>query len=288
MYRVALIHRDSIRLTTKRMIGMWSYDVPQFEVEHFPMKDGFKIACSEFVNDFDLIWYEDGKIQGHIVKDATIPVAYYVGDSTLSRLHYETRLQQARRNANMVFVDWDKLIRYSSLEMPVNRLSHCVNDRMFQDYQGLTKHTDVGIFQGETEERLKLNDWAAKFCDDNGLTCEIGLRHHGGYARAMANCKVVINLNRNPWTRPHRIFDAIACRTCVFTDRLPEVSGESQQPGAHYVQYDGYKDLGQKLLHVIRNEDWQLFADVGYEYVRQFHTWEVRAAQLHKILKRYL
>jgi len=283
--RIALIHRDSIRLTEKRMIGMWSYDVPQFEVEHFPMKDGFRVAASDF-SDFDLIWYEDGKLQGTIEKDATVPVAYYVGDSTLSRLHYETRLKQARVNANMVFVDWDKLVRYSSLEMPVRRLSHSVNDKTFRDYCGLIKSVDVGIFMGETEERLKLNDWAANFCDAHGLTCEIGIRHHEDYAKAMARCKIVINLGRNPWTRNHRVFDAMACRTCLMTDRLPEVSGEDYQTGVHYVEYRGFKNLGIRLLKLLNTSGWEKVADNGYEYAIENHIWKVRAAQLHKMLKR--
>jgi hypothetical protein len=267
------------------MIGMWSYPVPQFEVEHFPQSDGFCLKASEFVNDFDLIWYEDGKIQGVIEKDATIPVAYYIGDSTLSRQHYEVRLQQAKQNANMVFVDWDKLNRFSSLEMPVNRLSHCVNDKFFKDYYGFNKQFDVGIFQGKTKKRKDLNAWAQEFCNQHGLNLNLGLKYQIEYAHAMANSKIVINLNRNSATRGHRVFDAMGSRSCLFTDKLPVVSGELHLPDIHYVEYNSFEELGRKILKQLSSNKWQLIAGISYEYVKQYHTWSVRAGQLYKVLK---
>jgi len=37
---VALVHRDSIRLTEARMVGWWSYAVPEFTWLHIPVDPG--------------------------------------------------------------------------------------------------------------------------------------------------------------------------------------------------------------------------------------------------------
>ena len=99
----------------------------------------------------------------------------------------------------------------------------------------------------------------------------------------MARCKIVINLNRDSSIRPHRIFDAMACRTCLFTDKLPNVSGEKIYDNA-YVEYNGFDDLGRKLVEYLDTGKWKFTANVGYNYVTYNHTWKVRAPQLMKKL----
>ncbi len=292
--RVALVHRKSTRTLEKRMVGWWAYEVPEFEVNHFPVRPPwFTLKRSQFVGEYDLIFYEDGKAQGQIVNDADIPVVYHVVDSTLSEEHYDLRVSQAKLNADLVVVDWDRLERFEHLGLPVRRFGYCVNDKLFYD-RGLPRIYDVGFFVGKTKERGKLGRWLKEFCGANGLSFGAGIRAGEDYAKAMAQSKIVVNLNRNAETRSHRVFDAMACRSCVITSPLPEVSGEVRLAGVNYLEYQSLDMLGRLIKHLVGKQlanqpvgeaqYWQDYAGDGYELVREFHTWRVRAGELRRVL----
>lgn len=280
--KVALIHRDSPRLMAERMVGWWAYPVPQFTWDHFPQLKHFGRKRSDF-QGYDLIFYEDGKISGQITRDADIPVAYLVVDSTLSEKHYQARLAQARLNADLVLVDWDRLERFEGLGLPVRRFSYCVNDRLFYD-RCLPRQTDVGSFQGGTEDRRKLEADLREWCKQKGFIFATGVMPHEEYALAMSRCKVVINTNRNKHTRGHRLFDALACRTCLLTNPTPDVSGEYRTLNQHYLQYRSWDELKTILEFLIQSDAWAVFADAGHDLVHIHHTWSARAAELREII----
>lgn len=279
--RVALLHRQSPRLLHRDVVGWWSYSVPEFEWDHFTLKKGFRIKRSTFAETYDLIVYEDGKLTGRIDRDADIPVAYVVADSTLSEQHYQVRCQQAALNADMLLVDWDALHRFEHLELPAYRFSFAANDRIFYPRQ---KVLDVGFFCHPTPERERLANHLVQFCARRGYSFKYGSRMGTAYAEAIGSAKININLGRNPATRSNRIFDVFLSESCLLCDPLPPVSGEPRQLNEHYLQFRSLDELDLLINELLLEETWQVFAEAAYKLGQQHHTWAVRARQLRQIL----
>ncbi len=55
----------------------------------------------------------------------------------------------------------------------------------------------------------------------------------------------------NAETRSHRVFDAMACRSCVITSALPEVSGEVRLAGVTHLEYQPLDMLGRLIKHLV-------------------------------------
>lgn len=281
---VALVHRDSQRCREGRMVGYWSYEVPEFTWDHFSVRRGFRIDKDKLAaQGYDLIVYEDAKIRGEFVGVADIPICYVVVDSTLSEQHYQHRRREAQK-ADLVLVDWDSLCRFKFEGSHRARWSHCVNDRYFKDY-GLGKDIDIGSFQGTTPERARVDAWLADYASSRGYRFEKGIRGWDDYAKDMSRCKVVMNVNRSPTVRSHRIFDAMACGSCLVTSPAPDVYFEPRQAGRDYVEYYDLTDLGEVLDDLLDNGTWEQYADSGSRLVQRWHTWAVRARQLRAILE---
>lgn len=277
--KIALVHRDHPRHTDKRMIGMWSYAVPEFQVTRVAVPKHFILDRRAFA-DHDVIVWEDARTVGTVIGDAPVPVVYCVGDSTLSDAHYQHRYQQAAQ-ADLILVDWDELDRFTALGKPARRLSYSVNEQLFKP---LSKSVDVGFFQHPTDERAALDFWLAAFCAERGYSYASGSRADLAYCAALGTAKININLNRNPQTRAHRCYDALAARSCLVTSPMPYVSGEFWRPNTHFVEWRDYDDLAWWLDSLLPTGRWQRFAADGFDYVMAGHTWAKRAQQLHALL----
>lgn len=288
--RVGLVHRDATRMVD-RTIGWWSYNVPQFDLVHLPVDRGFEILLSwARQDDIDLLLYEDGKLWGTIIRDAKVPVAYQVIDSNLTAPHYQLRLQQGQM-ADLLLVDYDRLDRFDRLAkrgIHIRRWGYCVNDQVMLDW-ALPKTVDVGFYcnvkRCDTRAALlaDLADWCAK----HGLTFAGGpVADRWDYAKAFNRTKINVAMSR-PCTWPgrmHRVFDVMACRSCLLTDPLPDVTGEHRILGQHYLQYHSVSDLKRQILQLLDSGAWQQVADQGFALAHSRYTWAVRAAQLTKIL----
>lgn len=279
--KLALLHRHSPRLLKRDVVGWWSYPVPEFRWDHFVLRKGFYTKRSTFAQTYDLIVYEDGKLTGRIERDADIPVAYVVADSTLSEEHYRIRCQQAAMNADLLLVDWDDLQRFAHLEMPAYRFSFAANDRFFYPRE---KKIDVGFFCHPTDERNRLADHLSEFCARQGYRFVYGSRFAADYAAAIGGSKININLGRNPQTRSNRIFDVFLSESCLVCDPLPEVSDEPRQLNKHYLQFRSKDELDLLLHELLQEATWKVFAAAAYKLGKRYHTWGVRARQLRKIL----
>lgn len=280
--RVALIHYDNVR-QYHRMVGFWTYEVPEFEVTHIGVKERFRYRLSEFARDFDVIVREDHRTHGSFVRDANIPVAYYVVDSTLSGGHYKARLGPAK-DADLILVEHDRLSRFGGLGPPVRRFGYCVNDKLFHDYH-LDKAVDVGMYcrVSGAPHRRELMDWLEAFCDERGYIFAGGKRVQIKYAQAFNRTRISVNLSRTVTNRPHRVFDAMACRTCLLTSSLPPVSGEVRTAGTHYLEFRECDDLTDTIDRVLASGEWQSIADQGHELVHKQHTWAIRARELRQV-----
>ena len=279
--RVALIHHDNPRQYT-RMAGYWSYDVPEFEVEHFGVGGSAESYRRSEFRGFDLILWEDHRTKGTWVHDADVPLVYHVVDSTLSAGHLEDRRRHAAM-ADLTLVDHDRLER---LGRRARRWGYCVNDRLFRDY-GMQKDVDVAYHcrvKGSVE-REELRGWLGEFCRGRGYIYATGDRAWEEYARAFNRARVSVNLARTVTNRPHRVLDAMACRTCLLTSPLPPVSGEERAAGLHYVEWRERGDLAGQLEWLLDSGEWQAVADAGFELVHRVHTWAVRARELRGILR---
>lgn len=287
--RIALIHRDSDRCTDKRMVGIWSYPVPEFEWDHYPVQKGFTFNKDRVAGEYDLIFYEDGKLHGAFTGRSDVPVAYYVVDSTLSEAHYDIRRQQAEQ-ADLVLVDHDELQRFRWRDgPPVRRLAHCVNDTIFRDY-GLPKDVDVSFHcrTAESPTRAGLQQWLEWFCADKGLAYTSGTKYDSEYAKAFNRSKITVNLTRVPTNRPHRVLDALACKTCLLTSPLPDVQPSEVVKGIHYATFPDAKGLGKAIMGLLMSATWECLAENGYRWVTERHTWKQRATELRAIIREEL
>ena len=284
--RVALIHRDSDRCTDKRMVGIWSYPVPEFVWDHFVVKKGFSFNRDEVAGEYDILFYEDGKLHGSFTGHSDVPVAYYVVDSTLSESHYDARRQQATL-VDLILVDHDNLQRFRWREgPPVRRLSHCVNDTIFKDY-GLPKTVDVSFHcrTAGSKERAGLEWWLEGLCGELGLRYESGTRYDSEYAKSFNRSKISVNLTRTSTNRPHRVFDALACRTCLLTSPLPDIDPVEVVQGVHYAAFTSHEHLREAIVGILSAGTWRDFAENGYQHVMTRHTWATRAKELRLIIK---
>lgn len=278
--RIALVHANRPRdFVPGRMVGIWSYDVPEFEIRHFGTPRQFRMKRSDF-RLFDVIVREDHKCYGQFINDYDIPVVAYIVDSTLSDDHYQTRLKLAR-TADLVLVEQDDLARFAACRR-VRRLPYCVNENLYKDY-GLPKSVDVGMYCNDTPQRVALGEKLRAFCEQQGYSFEYGRREGTEYAKAFNAAKVCVNLARTPTNRPHRTFDVMACKSCLLTSSLPDISGEERENGVHYATF--YDDGGAALAIgvMLESGEWQDVAQAGYDLVREKHTWAVRAKELRQI-----
>ena len=224
--KIALFHRNRPQLTTTtRMIGWWGYDVPEFEVTHFPVGRNFTAKTSRF-SQYDFIIYEDGKLSGTFIKSpGGPPVCYHIVDSVLSDDHYQHRLEQARQNADILLIDQDRFSRFAFLGLPMFRFNYCANDRWFYPTEAAEKPIDVAYHVGRSSERDELGRKLVEFCKANSLTYTAGVIYNRfEYAMKFRRAKVVVNLHRNPFVRGHRMFDAMASGACYLTDPPPDIS----------------------------------------------------------------
>lgn len=281
--RVVLVHRDSPRMLQRDVVGWWSYPVPEFVWDHYPVGKGFHLRRSDF-RAYDWIVYEDGKIQGTIERDGGPPVAYVIADSTLSEAHYHVRCREAVQNADLLLVDWDDLNRFRHLGLPVYRYSYCSNDHLFYPRQ---KTLDVGYFCHPTPERIRLGEHLADLCEQRGWRYAGGRRMGAAYAEAIGSAKVNVNLNRNPATRSNRIFDIFVSRSCLLTSPLPPVSDEPRALNEHYLQYRSWRELDDLLAELLEAGSWSVYAEAAYDLGKRYHTWSARATQLRLIMSHY-
>ena len=275
-----------------RSVGYFSYAVPEFTWEHqvvwkksHTTLDLKKLAA----RDFDLVFHEDGAWCSY--KHLGIPVVYYVVDSTLSDgSHYLPRLKQARK-ADLVLVDHDKLERYAETGKPVRRLSYCVNDMIFRDH-GLPKTVDVASHMnvGGTcgEGRKQLGKYLGRWCGKEGYSYRGGPLGSVDYAKSFNAARITANWPRTPLNRSHRVLDAMACRTCLVTGTVPNVSGEHRVAGRDYVAVQTHDEFYLQVEELLASGRWRDIADQGHKLVRDHHTWATRAKELRQILSEEL
>lgn len=266
-----------------RMMGMWSYPVPEFTWDFIAPGKQFIMDTRSLAGKYAVIFHEDGGCWG-TYRNHALPIIYYVIDSTLSREnHYLPRYEQARQS-DLVLVDHDLLGRFEGTKKPVKRLSYCVNDHVFKDY-GHEKDTDI-VFHcsradnGRGEIRNALHGLAVRY----GYTYRSGTLPLIEYAQSMNRAKIVVNVPRTWQNRPHRVFDAMACRAALLTAPIPEVSDEFREPGIHYETFVAENTLEAALDFMLSDGSWQPVAEAGYELVQKSYTWAVRAKELRELI----
>jgi hypothetical protein len=279
--RVALVHREAESMLN-RTYGPWSYQVPEFEVEHYPFTGKDLVLDRARFAGHDLIVQEDGRlwIEWH---GNGPPLVYVVTDSTLSEQHYRDRYQQAAY-ADLTLVDWDRLERFEGEGRRVARCSYSVNDRLFYD-RGVARTVDVGVHMNfNAPERREMVAFLEESCRRHSWVLDVGTYNRERYAEAFSLSKIVVNLERTLTTRAHRVNDVMASGACLLTTPLPDVPGEERQAGWHYREWRGLADLERQIDALLTTGEWEQVAQAGHELVHRAHTWTVRARQLRALL----
>lgn len=267
-----------------RPMGYWSYPVPEFEWNHFTLGKGFIHDTRQWKKQgFDLVFHEDGGNYGKYV--GPLPIVYMAIDSTLTPEHYESRLGQAK-NADLVLVDHDRLDRFK-VGKTTRRLNYCVNDGVFRDY-GLPKNADVAFHCNTTgpggQERGRWKEILRRHCDERGYVFRTGLLGNPEYAYSFNSARITVNVPRTELNRPHRIFDAMACRGCVLTAPIPVIEGDEILENYDFAQADSPEQMLRQIDSLLEYGHWQSIADNGYRVVMANHTWAIRAKELRTML----
>ena len=280
---LVLTHNSPVALRRDdRPVGFWSYAVPDFEWDiRYAGKNAF---IDTHMTGYDLIWEEDGASFPQYRRGG-LPIVSYIVDSTLSyENHFLPRLKQSYQ-ADLVLVDHDQLNRFHG-NRSVRRMLHCVNDRVFKDWQR-KKTVDVAFHCGSRdceprkETRRRLHD----ICKANNWIYTSGVRDLIVYAQAMNSARIVVNVPRRDGNRPHRVFDALACWTCLMTQGMHVGEAFGSLQFAHdFLQWQEYDQLEDLLEKFLRNNDWKVIADAGFLKVQREHTWAIRAVELRHLL----
>ena len=113
--------------------------------------------------------------------------------------------------------------------------------------------------------------------------------HNHGYASSLYDMPLIFHeskININITARsirsalPLRIFDVLGCGGFLITNFQSELP-DYFEIGKDLVTYESEQDLLDKCTYYLAHEDERLeIARNGYEKVKQYHTWEIRLAQL--------
>ena len=283
--RVALVHRDNPRAMEHRSVGWWAYPVPEFVWTHVPVSNGFVLDVRDLARKHDLVVWEDHRAYGTLTNRDALPIAYVIVDSTAGQAQFDMRYEYARQ-ADLLLVDHDQPGRFSGLGKRARRLGYCVNDQFYRDY-GEEKTVDVCFHFHPSPDgaRTRLHEWLDGFCKQRGYVYAGGKRSGEEYPRGFNRAKVSVNLCQTPTNRPHRVFDSMACRTCLLTSKLPYVSGEEDvREGVHYADFTDTEDCGRRIVALLELGAWQGMADAAHELVMRRYTWTALAGRLRQTL----
>lgn len=266
-------------------MGMWSYCIPEFDWDFTHWGKQFEQNTKTLANHYDVVFLEDGGNYGSF-KGNALPILYHVIDSTLSdKHHYQPRYEQAKQ-ADLILVDHDRLDRFTGTGKKVVRFEYAVNEKVFKDY-GLERSTDVAFHCGGSDERALVRNKLHDLCSKHGWVYTSGVLPLIEYAKAMNRAKIVVNWPRTEGNRPHRVFDAMACRSYLVTSQLPARLAHTNSPAC--ILYSPFMDF--EHLEVML--EWQLetnsalreeLAQSGHNHMMQYHTWAVRAQQLRELV----
>lgn len=287
--KVALVVKGSpsTRHREDRNMGWWSYAVPEFTWEHFVLGKPYACDVGKQFAGFDLVFHEDGGNWGEY-KNKTIPVVYLSFDSTVTEDHYAERLEQGKQ-ADLILLDHDRAERFAPAGVPVRPFPYCVNDRVYYPRQ---KDIDISFHcagSGRANspggpERAELRSYLGELAKEHGWSYKSGMVGLDEYSDDMGRSKVIVNWPRTVINRPHRVFDAMASRSCLVTGPLPDVEGDYRRKDTHYIEFARKEEL-PKILTTLLSGKWADIALNGYELVRTRHTWRMRALQLRLMLK---
>jgi hypothetical protein len=307
--RILLLHRDQW-YRWHRIDGQFAYPVPGLIWDHKRVNVTFKMDLAGLEDKYDVIWWDDGKHRRCEITPGPgkrkVPIVSQVLYPTLNESTYRDRLRRANTHADAVFIDHDRLERWQEFPRPARRLAYSVNEYYYRD-QGLIRDIDVGFYYvtGFSKERPALDEWLEGFCKRKGYRYRStkGKNARTRYAQLLARTKVVVHLNRTPYTRPPRIFDAAASGAAFLGNPVPQVSGEYWGYETHYApfvspfsteykpfesspKYDDHlcRHIRAGLARLLDRGHWEEVAHNAKQYVMSCHLWRHRAKELRGML----
>jgi len=135
--------------------------------------------------------------------------------------------------------------------------------------------------------RLKIKEMLVKkFRRDQLVTSAIKF---AGYPILLRKSKILIN-SVNYWKSVnYKILEASSCGTMVLTDKPDELDNYGLIDGEHLVIYNGVNDLEEKLNYYLsHDEERELIAKTGCDFVREHHNTNVRVKQMTQIMENNL
>lgn len=276
--RVLLVHRDSD--VYRHLTGWWSYPVDEFQWT------ALKVTRNNFIVDMqtiepqpDLVVLDDW-IWGEF-KNLKTPLAYVIVDSARSAAQFERNRIQARF-ADLILSDSDDLWRFKAWGKPARRFAYAVNEQLFMPRD---KVYDVAFLCWPTDDRRIVQEWCDDICKRHNWRFLTGKYEWQLYAQALSSAKVIVHRSYVKAARSWRVFDVMACRGCLLSSPLPDVSGDGLIAGEHYRTYNNAASLESELIYLLNDGRWEQIGAAGYRHVMENHTWRIRAAQLRETLR---
>jgi len=282
MYKVAVVCRSKAFEETRKKIGWWSYPVPDFEWQFFPVEEKQVVNKNKFADrGFDLIFWEDWA-QNTWEGDKAIPIYAAIVDSNTSAKRRKKYTERAMQS-DVLLIDQDKLTPFGKTGRPAFRWQYAVNEHQFAPRQ---KTIDVGYHVAFTEARAALTDPIRQHCRMMGYSLSDG----GGntidrYANLIGSARIVVHMGTREQCRSHRFFDALASGSCLLTDPVWSVQEDRFVPWKHFVEWTNVNHLQSRITELLESGQWEVIANAGREHVLRYHTWRTRAAQLKGIIE---
>ena len=126
-HRVLLLHRHNHQY--RHLTGWWSYAVPEFSWDERSIDaEGFRVNLAGIEREYDLAVLDDWTFG--IFDNRKLPLAYVIVDSARSDKQFKRNAEQAVYS-DLILVDSDELAKFRSLNRPVRRFAHAVNEQLF-------------------------------------------------------------------------------------------------------------------------------------------------------------
>ena len=227
-----------------------------------------------YENDYDIIITLDWKgidIPSHI-HDRLKPTTFKVRECADTPQNYSNHLPHINRYNLLLTPDYESNEKYNALSTKSVWFNHFADTTIHKEYFDRDNLPPVRSTRGPGGSELMdylYNVMPEKFVNTNGLVGE-------NYGKFLSNGLIVLQNSR--WKEiTRRIFEGMACKRMVLTDRLPDNTRISElfEEEKDIVYYDGISDLIAKINYYLSKEgerDRNIIASNGHNKVLSLHT----------------
>ena len=221
-------------------------------------------------------------IPPELIRAAPCVTALWYPDDLIATEHGKQHIAHNGHAFDVVYgiSKWD-LDEYRKLNcQDVRWLPLACNPKVHRKLEGVTKLYDISFVGSLYPERKALLE---------RLSIQFNVHYESAFGEAMVRIfnqsKIVLNVPVGGVTSgnlPHRVFEALACGSLLFTNAVPGLA-ELFTDREHLVCYDVGTALGELLAYYLEHEDErEAIAEAGRQEVLAKHTVRHRVERILK------